>query len=275
MRFGSIIQENWDWRAAGNFILGGTGSSLMFMTAVTRFPESMPYAYVLLSLVMIGAGLALVWLEIGRPWRFLNVFFNPQTSWMTREAWMAALLFVLALVSVAMDYPVLIALAGLAGLAFLYCQAMMLRAGKGIPAWRVPAIVPVVGSTGLSEGTALLVLIQGFTTTAVGWLTYVLLALVVVRTMAWQHYLAKLTVAHAPKATVDMLADINWSAWIVGGVLPVILLLLPLAIADAGSISDSVAAVLVVLTGWHIKFTIVTRGAHVQGFGLPFPQRAA
>ena len=33
----------------------------------------------------IGAGLTCVWLEIGRPLRAINVFFHPQTSWMTRE----------------------------------------------------------------------------------------------------------------------------------------------------------------------------------------------
>lgn len=274
MRFGSIVQQNWDWRAAGNFMLGGTGSSLMFMTVATKFPESPPYGYVLVSLFIIGAGLGLVWLEIGRPWRFLHVFLNPRTSWLTRESWVAALLFVLALVGMSLAQPVLIALAGLAGLAFLYCQAMILRAAKGIPAWRVPAIVPVVGSTGLSEGTALLVLTQGFTTPAAGWLTYLLLALVVVRTMAWQHYLAKLGRTHVPKATADLLAGINWSAWIVGGAVPVALLLLPLAITDAGLISYSIASVLVLLTGWHMKFTIVTRGAHVQGFVLPVPESA-
>lgn len=274
MRFGSIVQEYWDWRAAGNFMFGGTGSSLIFMTAAASLPESPPYILVFASLVMIGLGLCLVWMEMGRPWRFLNVFFHPQTSWMTREAGVAALLFVSALAGVMLSQPELIVLAGLAGLVFLFCQVMMLRASKGIPAWRVSAIGLLVGSTGLAEGTALLILIQSIATPVPSWLAYLLLTLVVIRTLAWQHYVARVAAAGAPKAALNALAGINWNAWIVGGALPVALILSPLVIADSGLISSSIAAALVLLTGWHIKFTIVTRAAHVQGFVLPIPQKA-
>jgi len=274
MRFGSIVQGNWDWRAAGNIMLGGTGGSLMFMIAAISFPDNPPAALVLVPLVIVGVGLGLVWTEIGRPWRFLNVFFHPQTSWMTREAVVAVVFFAFALAGAALRQAALIALAGLGGLAFLYCQAMMLRAAKGIPAWRVAAIVPLIVATGLSEGAALLVLILLVTAAAPSWLIYLLLALVVVRTMAWQHYLAKLAAARAPKATLDAFSGINWNAWVVGGALPVALLLLPLGMPAAGALLISLAAALVVLTGWHLKFTIVTR-AHVQGFALPVPSTAA
>ena len=45
------------------------------------------------GLALVGLGLFCVWLEIGRPLRALHVFFNPRTSWMTREAFVATLLF--------------------------------------------------------------------------------------------------------------------------------------------------------------------------------------
>lgn len=252
-------------------MLGGTGGSLMVVSAAASLPENLPYAPVLLSLLIIGAGLTLVWLEIGRPWRFINAFFHPQTSWMTREAGVAILLFALAIAGLGLHQPILIAFAALAGLAFLYCQAMMLRAAKGIPAWRVAAIVPVIMSTGLSEGTALLVLIQSITTTEASWLIYLLPALAVVRMLAWQNYIIELTATRAPRATLSVLRGINWNIWIVGGALPVALVLSALAFPDVRSILYSIAALLVLLIGWHMKFTLVTRAAHVQGFALPVP----
>lgn len=79
-RFNSVLQTNWDWRAAGNFMFGGTGSSLLLMTAAATYPESPPLLLGLASLLFVGLGLLLVWLEMGRPWRFLNVFYHPHTS---------------------------------------------------------------------------------------------------------------------------------------------------------------------------------------------------
>src|SRR5690606_21379031 len=41
-KFGSYLQPNWDWRAAGNFMFGGTGSALMLLTAMASFPDAPP-----------------------------------------------------------------------------------------------------------------------------------------------------------------------------------------------------------------------------------------
>jgi phenylacetyl-CoA:acceptor oxidoreductase subunit 2 len=51
--------------------------------------------------------------------------------------------------------------AAIAAAAFLYCQARILRASKGIPAWRAPLVVPLILLSGLAEGGALLLLVQG------------------------------------------------------------------------------------------------------------------
>jgi phenylacetyl-CoA:acceptor oxidoreductase subunit 2 len=51
--------------------------------------------------------------------------------------------------------------AAIAAGAFLYCQARILRAAKGIPAWRTPWVVPLIVISGLAEGGALLLLVQG------------------------------------------------------------------------------------------------------------------
>ena len=48
-------QTNWDWRAATNFMLGGTGAGLMFASVFIQDP--LPYP-VLVAMLLIGGGLA-------------------------------------------------------------------------------------------------------------------------------------------------------------------------------------------------------------------------
>ena len=86
-------QQSWDWRAAGNFIGGGAGSGLIVFTAASGAHGAALTVLMLAGLALIGGGLLCVWLELGRPLRALHVFFNPRTSWMTREAITATLLF--------------------------------------------------------------------------------------------------------------------------------------------------------------------------------------
>src|SRR3970282_2417730 len=88
----SWVQKHWDARAALNFMLGGAGAGLM-VAAAMAYPDSR--APVILSLALVAAGLGSVWLEIGKKLRAINVFFNPFTSWMTRESFVALVLFAL------------------------------------------------------------------------------------------------------------------------------------------------------------------------------------
>ena len=83
-------QTNWDWRAAGNFIGGGSGTGLVILAAVASTQGLVYWPLGLVGAVLVGIGLLCVWLEIGRPWRAMHVFYHPQTSWMTREAFVSA-----------------------------------------------------------------------------------------------------------------------------------------------------------------------------------------
>ena len=152
----SQLQKHWDVRAALNFMLGGAGAGLMIAAAIAGSRSPWPVA---VSLALVASGLFAVWLEIGRKLRALHVLFNPFTSWMTREAFAAMLLFPLGLG--ALLRPQFLPAAALAAAAFLYCQARILRAATGIPAWRRPAVVPLIVITGLAEGAALLALLEG------------------------------------------------------------------------------------------------------------------
>ncbi len=87
-------QRNWDWRAATNFITGGAGGGLLFAAAWATFGVVDVRVPIGIALVLVASGLLSVWFEIGRPWRALKVFRHLSSSWMAREATVAAMLFI-------------------------------------------------------------------------------------------------------------------------------------------------------------------------------------
>jgi phenylacetyl-CoA:acceptor oxidoreductase subunit 2 len=245
------LQQHWDARAAANFMLGGTGSGLMIAAALVAREQTAPAA---LSLVLVAAGLGAVWLEIGRKLRALHVFFNPFTSWMTRESFAALLLFALGISGLAFENRILLDAAALAALVFLWCQARILQASKGIPAWRAPEIVPLVIATGIAEGSGLALLF----TAAPPALVLAALA-VIARALALARYRRAVPVAAlAPAARL--------LAWI--GTVVALGLLVAAAVAPAVAPLAGIAAL---AAGWQLKFTLVTRAAFNQGFAIPRP----
>ena len=233
---GGRQQRHWDARAALNFMLGGSGAGLMVAAAFVK-PASPWMAG--LALALVAAGLFAVWMEIGRKLRALHVLFNPFTSWMTREAFVALLFFPLGL-GVIFE-PRALPAAALAAFAFLYCQARILRAAKGIPAWRAPEVVPLIVATGLAEGAGLAALFS-----QQGLVAALLAAAVLARYAARKRYRAAALELHGTAAVLALIA--------LGFVVPELLL----------------AAGLVALAGgWWLKFTLVTRAASTQGLVLP------
>jgi phenylacetyl-CoA:acceptor oxidoreductase subunit 2 len=243
----SWVQKHWDARAALNFMLGGAGAGLM-VAAAMAYPDSR--APVILSLALVAAGLGAVWLEIGKKLRAINVFFNPFTSWMTRESFAALLLF--ALGAAALWRPGFLPFAAAAALAFVYCQGRILRASTGIPAWRAPQVTLLIVSTALAEGAGLALF---FTTAplAVGWFGLAL----ILRAFAWTRYRAAVAnpALEAPGKTLVQLGTIA-----------------ALVLALAGGWvpgSAPLAGLLAIATGLWLKFALVTRAAFNQGYALP------
>ena len=266
--FGNTQQTQWDWRAAGNFMFGGSGGALILMAAITSWPGTPNPVIGLAALVFVGLGLFLVWLEIGRPWRFLHVFFHPQTSWMTREASVAVLLFATTCTGVLMQAPGLLAAAGLLGFLFLYCQGRILRASKGIPAWREPAVTPLIMSTGLAEGAAILSILLIFAGAGEMWLLYLLMGLLGWRLASWNYYRQQLAANNAPAATLKLLAEVNRPHVILGNALPLLLLLTVALMPDLLQPLALLACILATASGWLMKFTIIARASKVQGYAL-------
>src|SRR5208282_142048 len=99
------LQRSWDSRAACNFIGGGSGTGLLLAAALAFAAGGSYFIAGSLAIALIGFGLSMVWLEIGRPLRALNVFFHPQTSWMSREAILALPILALGALAVLLDQP--------------------------------------------------------------------------------------------------------------------------------------------------------------------------
>jgi len=261
-------QTNWDFRAALNFIFGGAASGLLVLVAFSGLAGDALRAEVVLGMALMGAGLMSVWFEIGRPLRALHVGFNPFTSWMTRESYVAGVVFALGLAAAWLGSQALAQAAALAALVFAYCQGRMLQGAKGIPAWRSPALTWLIFTTALAEGAGLFVVLATlFDTPARGVLAYFSLALVA-RGLAWSIYRGSV----AKSAARQALAALDRAGKILiqfGTIAPLALLLLGLLADDVARIALLLAGVGALATGWLFKFVLITRAAYNQGFALP------
>jgi phenylacetyl-CoA:acceptor oxidoreductase subunit 2 len=264
-------QTNWDWRAASNFMFGGAGSGLVIAAALLPPARTVQWPALAASLLLVALGLFCVWLEIGRPLRSINVLLHPSTSWMTRESMVAPFLFGFGALAL-WKGGVFLWLAALAAGAFLYCQARILKASRGIPAWRAPAIVPLIVATGLAEGAGLLRVAGALFRVSGSALPAALCVLVLARGIAWRSYRLALREQGAPEQTFAALDACATQAAALGQWAPVALALVALALdgnSTAGQLASLTAGVFAVYGGWLVKFTIVTRAAFNQGFALP------
>jgi phenylacetyl-CoA:acceptor oxidoreductase subunit 2 len=284
-------QVNWDWRAAGNFIGGGSGTGLVILAAAASAASDRGIAYWplgFLGAILVGIGLFCVWLEIGRPWRALHVFYHPQTSWMTREAFVSTLLLPATLLAAVASAPFVympavadgaVWLAALLAILYLYCQARILHGSKGIPAWRHPSLMPVIILTGLSEGCGFLLLGIALFGGCSVWPLVLLFILLLGRWMTWRRYMANLTATGAPRKALAVLNGATPTINILGHYLAAILIVLALLADDLGPIASALAVLAglaAVAGGWWLKFVVVARAAFNQGFALPLtPVRGA
>ncbi|MCK9382778.1 MAG: dimethyl sulfoxide reductase anchor subunit [Sulfuritalea sp.] len=262
-------QQNWDWRAATNFIVGGAGGALLLFAAMGGFEAAATRTAILLALVLIGCGLTCVWFEIGRPWRALNVYRHFASSWMTREAVVALMVFAAGGLALLLLWPLLVWLSAAAGLAFLYSQARILAANKGIPAWRHPRSVYLMVVTGLTEGAGLLACVASLSASPIGfWHLAGLLALIAIRAFIWKGYLAGLTADGAPEASLRVLNGIDTKLLVLGHVLPGLAVAAALAGMPGRGVWLFAAGIMVVASGWLLKYTLVRRAAFTQGLAL-------
>ncbi|MEP7182908.1 MAG: DmsC/YnfH family molybdoenzyme membrane anchor subunit [Betaproteobacteria bacterium] len=260
-------QTSWDWRAAGNFIGGGVGSGLVVFAAVSGAHGAALAVPMLLGLALVGLGLFCVSLELGRPLRALRVLRNPRTSWMAREAWTSALLFPVGLAAAA-GVPACAEIAGALALVFVYCQARLLQAAKGIPAWREPLLVPLAVVTGLAEGAGLFIVVALLYGGATPLLLIAFGALLIARVLLWLAYRRRLAgkTAAGASAALDRAGVVLQVA---GTAVPLVLAAIAGFVAGGAVLPLVVAAgLLAAFAGAYVKFTLITRAGFNQGFAL-------
>jgi len=266
-------QSNWDLRAAGNFVFGGAGSGLLIFAAMGHAFGAAYVLPTLIGLACVGAGLLCVWAEIGRPFRAMNVYRHAKTSWMTREAMVAPFLFASALAAAWTGSGALVWAAAALALLYLTCQAQIIRASRGIPAWRSPRIVSLAMLTGLCEGSSLAILVAAATAdhAYLKWLEAFLLALVLARGLTWYAYRSGLQHEGAPTKALAALSGIELPFTVLGNWATLVLLFIALASSSAPVIFwlGVISALAALGSGWLFKVVLITRAAYNQGFALP------
>ncbi len=262
------LQKFWDFRAACNFIGGGTGSGLLFIAALLALGGNVYPVVIITGMIFVALGLLMVFWEIGKPWRSINVFFHPQTSWMTREGIMVIPLFLSALLLMkltsSLNVYVVATLMGFSALVFLYCQVRILHAARGIPSWCNPALKPYIFSTGLTEALGVAVLLPGPGSGKGLWGT--LLILLLLRLIFWNTYTKSLNNDGAPIASCKIINSIHLKV-LISHLLAMVLILI--AGFTAASAAVMLAGFIATITGWYIKFVVVTRASQTRGFAIP------
>lgn len=266
-------QRKWDWRAAANFIGGGSGSGLLIIAAAVAVVQSDAYAaQVWVALGLISAGLLCVMAKIGHPGRAFNAMRHADTSWMTRELLTVPFIYLSALAMLHRSAPAWLAVApALAALGFLYCQARILAASRGIPVWSEPAIVPLVVVTGLTEGAGLSVGSFALVSGSASALLLILFAgLLVLRQIVWVRYRSALAGRPVPKRAREVLDRFAGHFTIFGQASPALLALAALPMDEtAGVWLSLLAGAMAVAGGWALKHTLIIRAAYTHGVSLP------
>lgn len=276
----SRLQGFWDARAACNFIGGGTGAGLVLWAAIGLYADLPYFPAAIIGLLFVGGGLFMVWLEIGKPWRAFNLFFRPQTSWMTREGIIALPLFAAGAIAILFDLQFRLglelpspaipaAIAVVLGLAFLYCQVRIIHSSKGLPAWHQGRIMPLLGLSGLSEGFGVYLVIIAYFGSLPPVLPLIGVSLIAARAVAWYAYLSGLMRSNAPESTIKALKSLSPGFATVGHALPVVCLALGFIAPGMAIPLAALGGIAVSIGGWYLKINLVTTAAYIPKFAIP------
>jgi len=189
--------------------LSGLGFGLMLylglgLPAVTGWQA---FAFYLVAFALAGAGLASSALHLGHPERALKAFTQWRSSWLSREAWLAAAtlavngVFAFAAVVFGVRLGVLGALGAALALATVFSTSMIYAQLKTVPRWHQP-LTPAVFLALSFAGGALLA--GQFRSAAI-----LLLAAAVVQLAAWRLGDARLIESGTTLGTATGLGDLG------------------------------------------------------------------
>ena len=275
-------QKYWDWKGAMNFVCGGLASGfavMAFLLEANRPKTALSILFLIAAGVMV-VGLVSLLFKIGRPTRALYAALRPGSSWMTRELWIAATFFPLVLLGLVLPALWVHDALGLVAALFLICQARILFACKGIPAWRAPLIPWLLVMSGLLEGIALYAVIELVAPRLVAGSPVMLLlgiGLAAINAALWHRYrtsAAERGVGAAAQAALSRITP-----WLhgVGHALPIVLFGIALFVSvDGARVLAGIGGLAAIAGGAGWKFWVILRAGHQQGFALPkVPQRGS
>lgn len=108
-----------------------------------------------LSILLVCAGLVSVALEAGRPWRARYVLSRLSSSWMSREALLAAVFMLLCTLQWLWPNAVLQALCAACAAGFMAAQGFLLCASRAVPAWNSAVLPPLMMVSSFYAGCGL------------------------------------------------------------------------------------------------------------------------
>ncbi len=277
------LQTFWDWRAAMNWCFGGLAGGTIFAAWVASWvgliePARLPGLY-LLGAGLMSIGLVCVFLKIGRQVRFWRAFARPNTSWMSRELYVVVVLFGALAVELVWRHPIIETVIAFAAVAFVYCQAQILHAAKGIPAWRAPLIPAMILASGLFEGVGMVALLTGLVPSMVKASVMIAgagLLLTLVNAALFHRYRSTARQGGIPPLARRALDDLAPIVHSMGHGLPALLFFVALVAPIDPATLLPLAGISALAGGFWWKFVVVTRASFQQGFALPrAPQRGS
>ena len=181
------------------------------------------------------------------------------------------------LANVIWPVPALHLLVALSALIFLYSQARILHAAKGIPAWRVDLMPTMLVMTGLLEGVGLLGIASGLASwhfeASMLFISTMGGVLALLNALIWQRYFAYAKRNGVPPLARAELERITPALRGIGHLTPLVLFTIAAAFSES---LLAVAGVAAVAGGVMWKFSVITRACHQQGFAMPkMPQRGS
>jgi phenylacetyl-CoA:acceptor oxidoreductase subunit 2 len=188
---------------------------------------------------------------------------------MTRESFVALALFASGLATLWTGATQLAALTAAIAVGFIYCQGRILRASKGIPAWREPTITWLIFWTAVAEGAGLFLAFAALAGAGVPALAGGALAVAVVaRAVAWSVYRGRVEADLVSKARA-MLEQAGKQLYQLGAIVPLALLVAGGAVEALTAGAAVLAGIAALAAGWRFKFVLVVRASFNQGFALP------
>ncbi len=277
-------QTVWGWPAVINFTLGGAGAGLYLFSlclpaeATTTSAGSTILFVRILAAFLVGCGLLSLAGEAGRPFKARFLLGNLRRSWMARETLAAIVFLPAAVLSGWLQYPLLVAIAAAAAMAFILSQGFILYRASAIPAWNTPLTPVLFVTSGLTSGGGVLLALTaniGLDAPDPVWLGAAIVCSVA-DVVVWWAYLERKDPFF--QASTEALRTPRAIFWTVIGcrLIPMLLTLSALAVAEHRSLANSllvIAGSALFAGSWIQKTGIIRTCGYLRPIGLSLQSR--